>query len=106
MSELSNFKQTSFDIMSFSVFSKCITFDFFEQDACSSKSVIAFFLVFVILVMFEHWSLNSLSWFNVSKPSNKVGVDVPEYNVFDNVDVDGESAVKIVCIILYKNNFN
>lgn len=73
-----------------------------NKTKCSSKSVIACFFSVCYIDYVWTWLI---SWFNVLKPSNKVGVDVSEYNVFDNVDVDRESAVKIV-IILYENNFN
>lgn len=97
-----NFKQTSFDIMSFSV---CLTLNFFEQDACSSKPNIACFLVYDIsITSFEYCSLNSsFSLFNGSKMFT-VGVDKQEGNIFDNVDVDDwESATRILYKVILIN---
>lgn len=53
---------------------------------------VACFLVFYILVTFQHFSLNFSFWFDISSMFNKVGVDVREYNEFDVVDVDWKSA--------------
>lgn len=41
----------------------------------------------ISMITFEYCSSNCSSLFDVSKIFNEVGVDVREYNEFDNVDV-------------------